>query len=200
MKVLSKGQYFGISKKRSQFKGLTITETDYPNPVSVPWHYHENAHFTFFLKGHVLETSKKDSFYATPGSLIFSNCQEPHRDSEHSANMRYFHVEIDRPWFAKHEITSGLYEGHRFFDHERYRRLFYNIYRDFREGDAVSPLAIEGSLLQCFCEMNRFREKVVGETPVWINHLRDFIRDNCSEPVSLERLAAECGRSTVYLS
>ena len=200
MKFLRKGQYFGIRKKISQFAGITITETDYPNPISVPWHYHENAHFTFFLKGHVLETSKKDSFYCTPGSLIFSNSQEPHRDTRHSPGMHYFHVEIESDWFLKHQFKSSIYEGHTFFDKPPFREFFHRIYKEFRINDSASHMSIDGLLLQAFGEMKRFKEKPTGETPEWVRRLKAYMHNNCSKAISLSDLSRECGRSTVYLS
>lgn len=199
MKFLRKGEFFGISKKIAQYNGLTITETLYPSPVCVPWHYHENPHFTFFLKGHVLEASKKEAFHCTPGSLIFHNCQEAHYDTKHSENMHYFHVEFDNKWLGQH-FTFTDHEGHAFFNHPTFRRLFHQIYREFRISDSLSQLAIEGVLLQVFCEMKRFEERLTGETPDWMKKLKAFMLDNCAQPISLDLLSKECGRSPVYLS
>ena len=200
MKFLKKGQFFGVARKTTRFGALTITDTVYPEPVSVPWHYHENPLFTFFLKGHVLETSRKDSFYCTAGSLLFSNCQEPHYNTRHTRDMHYFHVELENKWLTLHQLALTNYEGHILLNDPKLGTLFHNIYHESRVNDTASRLAIEGLLLQAFSAIRRSGEKISSESPVWVKTLREFIHTHCSEAISLERLANECQRSPVYLS
>ena len=200
MKFLAKGQFFGVARKTTTFGALTITDTVYPEPVSVPWHYHENPLFTFFLKGHVLETSRKDSFYCTAGSLLFSNCQEPHCNTRHARDMHYIHVELENRWFALHQLALTNYEGHILLNDPRVRNLFNNIYGESRLNDSASRMAIEGLLLQAFSVIKRSAEKISAESPAWVQNLKEFIHEHCSEAISLERLARECRRSPVYLS
>lgn len=200
MEYLKKGQFFGISKSITQFKGLTITETEYPAPVAVPWHYHENPHFTFFMKGHVLEANKKHDCHCIPGSLIFHHCQDAHYDTKHSDYMHYFHVEFENKWFNTHELDISDFEGHHFFNHSPLKVLFQRIYQEVRIRDTASPVAIEGLLLQAFSQISRQSQKIKSGTPEWIKKLKEFIHDNCSRPMSLELLSRESGKTPVYLS
>lgn len=114
--------------------------------------------------------------------------------------MHYFHVELDTKWLVQHQVKLADYEGHVFFDHPIFRKLFYRIYKEFRIGDSVSQLAIEGLLLQAFCELKRVDQKSIGESPDWIRNLNEFLQANYAQPISLETLSNQCGRSPVYLS
>ncbi len=58
MEQLRTGTFFGTTNETVQLDFCTITNTEYTLD-KVDWHYHENAYFTFILKGKLLECKRK---------------------------------------------------------------------------------------------------------------------------------------------
>jgi YesN/AraC family two-component response regulator len=200
MKQLKKGSFFGISKQKIDYNGLIIADTEYPAPIEVPWHYHENPYFTYFMKGHLLEVNKKESYACIPGTLVFHNWQEPHYNTRHSDYMHYFHAELDSKWFKKHHLELSSFEGSMFLDKPEYRGLFNRIYKEFHINDSASGISVEGLMMQVFGEMKRQNEIPQKKKPVWVEKARELIHDQCSESFSLELLSKELGINPTYLS
>jgi YesN/AraC family two-component response regulator len=197
MKALKQGSYFGVNKKKNQYKGLIIAETEYMAPIEVPWHYHENPYFTYFIKGYVLEVNKKTSYSCTPGTVVFHNHHEPHYNTEHSD---YFHAEVDHNWLERQQLSLGLFEGSAILDNCTHKDLFNRIYKEFLINDTASGIAIEGLMLQVFSLMQRNNKQEAHRLPVWVCKVKELIHSLSTEELSLQYLSDEIGIHPSYLS
>jgi len=54
MENLDKGKFYGNSKKQFHINGLTIVDSEFQDYSYCTWHYHQNAHFAFTTKGHLI--------------------------------------------------------------------------------------------------------------------------------------------------
>lgn len=95
MQQLRTWTFFGTTDETVPFDFCTITNTEYTLD-KVDWHYHENAYFTFILKGKLLECNKNETYHCTAGSLLFHNCQNTHYNIKPPGDTRGFHVEIKK--------------------------------------------------------------------------------------------------------
>lgn len=105
MEYLNKGKYYGIPQKVIHYNDLIITDNEYVHNM-VDWHYHENAYFTYLLKGNLIETSKTETYNCTPGTLLYHNRQEPHYNIKPEGYTRGFQLECSKDWFSRHNLTQ----------------------------------------------------------------------------------------------
>jgi AraC family transcriptional regulator len=77
--------------------------------------------------------------------------------------------------------------------------LALRLYREFCDGDAVSPLAIEGLLLEIAAALARSECQVAG-APRWLHRVRDLLHSRFSVGVSLAEIATEAGVHPVHLA
>ena len=72
------------------------------------------------------------------------------------------------------------------------------LYREFRLMDAVSPLAIEGLVLEILAELVRLTAS--SRLPPWLLRARELIHDRFQENLGLADIAAAVGVHPVYLA
>ena len=58
MKVLKKGEYFGLMQKEVDVDGVLLSEYAYKQE-NTDWHYHENPYFMYVLQGQLFDSNKK---------------------------------------------------------------------------------------------------------------------------------------------
>ncbi|ERJ59121.1 helix-turn-helix domain-containing protein [Sphingobacterium paucimobilis] len=202
MKSLTLGQHFGESKRKIKFNNLIISEAVIAPNSHVPWHYHENAYFLYSVKGNFMEVNKKEKIQCSRNTLLYHNWQEPHYNESISEGVNYFHIEIEKKWFSQKELNPDIIEGSINIHHPEIKSLFQNIYKELNVQDAVTPIAIEGMLLQAFALLQRDTQKItLGHTPKWVNRLQEIIADSYDvNQLDLQQLAEQIGISAVHLS
>lgn len=199
MDYLEKGKYYGVPQKVVNLNGLIITDNVYVLD-KVDWHYHENAYFTYMLKGGLCEISKQTSHDCLPGSLLFHNSQESHYNIKHPGYSRGFQVEIESRWFTHHEINVNEYGGVTYIDNLLVRNLFNRLYAESKVSDTCSAIAIETLMLNVFSRISHIENVSKRKTPAWLNKVCDILNDCCTEPITLNRLSIETGIHPVYIS
>ena len=200
MQILRPGEHFGVNDKRLLLNDCILTEADNSPRGIIPWHYHENAYLFYQLKGHLVEVNKKKSFTCFPGTVLFHYWQEPHYNSNFSDDSRFFHIEVGKKWFDKHMLNSCLLEGSNHLENSLFKSLVSKIYHESKINDAVTPVAIEGLLLQIFATMIRYPDDSSFAVPKWVQQVRDIIHDQYGEKITLSLLSEKTGMHPVHLS
>ena len=70
--------------------------------------------------------------------------------------------------------------------------------REFRRNDALSPIAVEGLLLELFAEASRAGAE--GRVPAWLRKARAIVGQRFAGPLALGELAREVGIHPVHLA
>ena len=201
MEYLKKGKYYGIPQKTLSFNGLLLVDNEYVKD-KVNWHYHENAYFTYLLKGKLIETSKKTSHTCVPGKLLFHYSGDPHYNIKPPGYTRGFQIEFNNSWFAKHGLQLQELEGSDSVSSRPVAMLFRKIYNETIVNDELTPLAIEGLLLQVFAEMLRRTDKSAerNSPPNWLGKVAEILREEPEEKITLSMLARMTGHHPVHIS
>ena len=201
MEYLQKGKYYGIPKKTLSFNGLLLVDNEYVRD-RVDWHYHEYAYFTYLLKGKLIETSKKTSHTCVPGTLLFHYSGDPHYNIKPPGYTRGFQIEFNNSWFSKHGLQLHELEGSGLVFSKPAAILFRKIYNETIVNDRLTPLAIEGLLLQVFAEMLRNTVKSAGRNlpPLWLGRVAEILREEQEEKITLSMLAEMTGHHPVHIS
>lgn len=200
MEKLKQGRFYGNSRKQFNLNGLTIVDSEFTNFESCPWHYHENAHFAFTTSGNLIETHKKEKIQLSKGCLMFNYSQDPHFNSHYSENVSALHIDIDKKWFEKYLIKPDSFEGVLKLYDPALTHIFLKINQEIKKFDNVSPLAVEGLVLQAIAEMIRTNSEKKSKNPLWVAKVKEVLHERFAEKLSLEDISKKIGIHPVYLS
>ena len=80
-------------------------------------------------------------------------------------------------------------------------QMLLKLYYEFRQMDEVSPLAIEGLVLELLAEMSRSQVKTKKRLPpLWLGRAEEFLRAHFSEHLSLDTVSEAVGVHAVHLA
>ena len=170
--------------------GLRLTEAAYSSGLRLPPHSHEQAHFCLLLQGIYEETSGTHSVVRKPGSLAFVEGGARHSNHIHRAGIRFFAIEMTRPWL---ERANGYQRFQRISIHFQSGLLPWlamRLYREFRSEDALAPLAIEGLALELLAGIGRQNGRVSESgSGNWLKKAKDLLHERFHEPLTLVDVA-----------
>ena len=186
---LKAGQFYGTTSQSLAANGFRFTEKAYVSSVRLPTHAHELSHFCFVLAGHYREKIARTVFERAPAALVYYPPDVSHGE-EHFSDGRHFLVEVDfksletvRDYGARLsepvllDATSSLWLANR-------------MYKEFRERDEFSPIALESISTELLIAASRTdKRKAERKPPPWLGRLKEYLRENFSEPPGLNELA-----------
>ncbi len=199
MQVLKTGTFFGENRKSFQADGLSIVDSQFYNYSSCPWHYHENAHFAFTTSGRLTETHKKRKLHLSAGSLLYNHSQEPHCNSDYSEKVAALHVDISPQWFNKYGINYSVIEGLNQINDPLIKNIFFNIYKEIKYYDSISPLSVESLVVNAITIMSNTGVDQNSLMPLWTKKAKEVLYEAYAEEISLKQLASMVNIHPVYL-
>lgn len=180
---------FGESLKREQVSAFTLTERFYPPFFKTPPHAHENALFCLVLKGNYTETYGRHERECVPLTALFHASDDPHAEHFHERGGHSFIVEIEQNWIRNirqqidfPNVTADFKDGH-------LPKLGARLYREFQRFDTVSPMIIEGLMLEITGETARRTFEKKHHKPVWLKKAEHYLQDRFAETFSLTEIA-----------
>lgn len=198
MKILSSGEYYGNKNSELRHDGITLSQYSYTG-IQTDWHYHENPYFMYVLQGNMKDCNKKATTLCPTGSLMFNNWQETHYGSKHSTNAAGFHLEFEKSWLQKHDITFTVLEGSKLVQHPEVHFLFAKLYRELSIMDNYSELTIQSILIQ-ICDSLKTEQSVESKKrPEWVDGLKELLHFD-ENTLSLEYLSQQLGVHPVHIS
>ncbi len=203
MKILTRGQYYGIKDSEQSFDGILLSQYDYTTggkDSRTDWHYHENPYFMYVLEGHMMDCNKKVKSLCPAGSLMFNNWQEAHYGSRHSETAAGFHLEFEKRWFSEKDIDIRMLEGSQLIEQPQVHLLFAKLYQEFLLHDAFSKVTIELLMVQISDALSDLKDKGSAQNmPPWVEHLKELVHFEKSN-LSLNHLSKQLGVHPVHLS
>jgi AraC family transcriptional regulator len=188
-----------LLKKRA-LDGFEIAEALYPPNSKQPRHTHALASFSFVLAGTYLENYGAHTAARQPSTIVFHPPQESHAVVYQNQPVRILSVQV-------HPTRLGyLKEQANIFDEPASRRsdtikwLGHRLYREFRQADSFSPLALEGLVFEMLAEAARTGATANGAAPRWFRRVEEFVRANFMLSLTVEGLARTAGVHPVHLS
>lgn len=155
---LSAGHYFGVKRSQVRMGDLILSECMYALQTELPKHSHENAYMILVLGGTQVEDLNGTQRWYQRDTLALHPAQEMHSQQIGAQGLRYLHVEFGANWLEENPHVSRALEKPAHFDTGRFPLMALpagSIYKEFRDMDNVSPLAIEGCVLSLLAEINR---------------------------------------------
>jgi AraC family transcriptional regulator len=189
--------FHGTTVQSSAVAGFTLTETAYGSNVRLPEHSHQAAYFCFVLQGGFTEHYERQRRACSPSTLLFHPPDEVHSDHFHS-KTRCFNLEI-----APLDMTAGRLHPRiepTGFRGGLLRALVTRLYSEFRNMDDLSPLVVEGLMLELIGEASRQSLRSSKADPPWLVQTRDILHQQFRHGLTLSNIAKLVGVHHTHLA
>ena len=181
--------------------GVTLTEATYAPNLKVPKHFHAHAGFGLVLQGTYQENYRTMSLECKPRQIKFRPASETHSNEYHGLAVRCFFIDLRAEWFERMRDYAVTLPAPTVFKSNSLVSLVLRLRRESRQMDALSPLTIEGILLEIVAEASRNLVKISERKhPRWLIQARDLLHERFSERLTLVEIAESVGVHPVYLS
>lgn len=196
---LKAGNFYGSTAKAVSVSGFRFTEKAYELKSALPRHSHELAHFCFVIDGAYTENIGSRSDERIPSTLIFYPPDVTHAESHHSRG-RHFLIELESWRSESMRDYNALLSDPSVLIDSSTSWLAAKIYREFRNMDELSKMALEGLTLELLVETSRRSKKDERRQPAWLSKATDILSDSFSNPPCLDDIADAIGIHPVHLA
>jgi AraC family transcriptional regulator len=192
----------GTAAATRQVPGFRIIENHYTGTLELPRHFHESAYLSYILEGQYSESyGGSGSVVCLAGAVRYLPPGHKHSNT-FRAGTRCLLVEIEPSALqrvAKHTETlqqpgeiQSIAGGW----------LAQRLYQEFRQGDQLALMSLEGILLELLAEGARHAggSGPVRMVPRWLRTAREYLESNFLRPLSLAEVAGVAGVHRVHLS
>jgi AraC family transcriptional regulator len=182
--------------------GFRVVENHYPAGLELPRHVHENAYLSYVLEGPYSESyGDSASVTCAPRLLRYLPPALPHANV-FDAGSHCLIVEVE------HEALKRVNEHSTALDRPGDIQgigstwLAQRLYHEFRQGDELALVSLEGILLEMLAEGARQAgaNGAVAVIPRWLRIAREYLEANFLRPLSLAEIAGAAGVHRVHLS
>jgi AraC family transcriptional regulator len=201
LRHLPSGTYYGSRKRCRHVPGFKLTEQEYVPGFVIPRHAHATAYFGLIIEGGYRETYDHRSRECGPSTLLFHPRGEVHSEDHYDTVVRIFCMEPNEQLLASSKEFGRAFDGPREFRAGALVRLAARLYREFRDEDGLSALAMEGIALEFLAiAARRAEQRAPAAPPRWLRQVRDALHDRYRESVQLQELARVAGIHPAHLA
>jgi AraC family transcriptional regulator len=197
---LCQGSFCGEVLKRREVAGFILTETRYPPRLSIPRHSHENGYICFVRQGAYTEDYGRRTRSCQPLTVAIHPSDEIHSERFLNREARSFNIEPNRAWLERIRPYSSALDGPAEFQGGAMAALAVKLYREFINLDDVSPLALEGIMLEMIAEATRRQAPATSQPPRFLARARELMHARFAESLSVAEIARSAGVHPVYLA
>ena len=198
--TLSSGCFYGNLSKSHEMYGLRLAEIVYPPKHKTLEHTHERAYFSLTLQGEYTKLYGKQSVPCTPETLVFHPPGQK-QSGYCEKGGRSFVIEIGPQALERFEHPAVSLEGLAISRGGVLTWLATRLYKEFRQMDQFSPLAIEGLALEMIVAgARRSRRASYCTPPFWLEQTKEVLDTCFSENLRLVRIAETVGVHPVHMA
>jgi AraC family transcriptional regulator len=191
-------KFYGQVKDSRQISAITLSEIIHKNPIRLPEHFHELAHFALVIKGSYSETFASKMYRHSPMEIIWHRAGISHQDEIGERGACFFTIEFQPEYLINLSEFAALPND--FFERDglivRQAQQLYDEFKNWRTG---SDQIIEGLTLQMLGHSVR---KQISEKypPIWLVRVVKRLNEEFRTNLSIGKLALEAGVHPVYLA
>jgi AraC-like DNA-binding protein len=201
LKKLEPGSYYGATERCYDHEGLTVAESVFPSGLVIPPHEHTNPFFCLLLEGCCTTSWGRQTWTGGPLSLTLYPAGLAHANRWHDSEGRTLSVEFAHPWLERIQERTTVLDRPADYEGGPQVWLARRLFEECRRQDDVSPLAVEGLVLELIVECSRSRVELPHpHPPHWLDRVRELLHDRFSENLSLGEVAAAAGISADHLA
>jgi AraC family transcriptional regulator len=197
---LQAGDFFGERRACRRLSGLSVTESVYAAHAVLPRHAHAHAFLSFVVQGCYRETYGTKTRHCVAPTLIFHPQGESHADEFAETGGRVLSVEFAPGWLDRARAHAPMLDASAEFQGGTPCWLMIRLRQELRQWDEVSPLAIEGLVLEIVATMIRRSDlERVREPPSWLRRARDLLHARFADNLTPEEVARAAGVHPTHL-
>jgi AraC family transcriptional regulator len=193
-------EVFGNAGQSYQIAEFTLVEKTYPPNLKIPLHTHDSLVMSFVVGGEMIETNGYSRFECEQSGLVVNPAGMSHSclygtsgakclvievAPQRLASLRQCAINLGEPVYAGGEALSGLAR---------------RIWGEYKVMDQISPLAIEGLMLELLAGIARCKTEKCLEPPDWLRQVRDHLHDCFVDALGLQQLAQLAGVHPSHLA
>ena len=198
---LGPGEFYGDVLDKQQCGGLVLSELRHDERRLLPAHTHELAYFCLLLGGAYRERVGRRTFEYAPFTVMFHPPGMTHCDEVGRDGGRFFSIEIQGGWLERlRECGAGVPEPLLEARGGELVWLATRLYREHRQGDALSRLAVEGLVLEMLALTARPRETLETRPPAWLGAAVELLEAEFRESLTVSDIAARVGVHPFHLA
>lgn len=173
--------------------GLHFLQIQYRMEREMPLHAHEDAaSLNLCLSGTLRESRGRQTFLQGPSSLSLIPAGLPHAN-RFPAGACTFLVVLGALWVERVHPVSDLLCQPRGYQEGPPTWIAARMHREFLRRDDLTPLALEGMLLELVTELARGETPSGGHVPRWLPAAAEFLRAHFTEAITSDAVAAAAG-------
>lgn len=198
---LPPGNLFGETLQSCQVSGFKLSERSYPPCFETPRHSHNWPLFCLVIDGSYTETYGAKTRSCCPYTLLYHPPSELHAEHFHNSGGRSFIIEIDPDWLNRLRGQAIVADDSADFYGGILGVLGQRLYKEFQAMDNLSPLVIEGLMLEIVGEASRHTKlPSTLRPPHWLTQAHDLLRDSFTKHLTLDEIAKVVGVHPVHLA
>jgi len=198
---LQSGCFYGQLSKTERVPDLTLTEIAYPSRHVTPEHSHEQAYFSFTLNGRYTKMYGSQRVECTPQTLVFHPPSQKQSGKCGEAGGRSFLIELETSFLHQLQRHPLIADRLSIYRDGPLLRFAARLYQEFRRMDELSPLTIEGLMLEMLAEASRKKANSRNaKPPRWLEQTREIASTSFSEHLTIGTIAKSVGVHPVYLA
>ena len=198
---LPPGEMYGETVTSRRIGGFILSERIYSPRYETPRHSHRWPLLCFVIDGTYTETYGGKTRLCSPSTLLFHPQDELHEEHFHDHGGRSFIVEIEPEWLERIRERVSVAAGAGEFSGGALAGLGRSLYREFASPDDVSPLVVEGLMLEIVAKASRHAAKPAASgVPRWLEQARELLCARFAERLTLDEMAAAVHVHPVHLA
>lgn len=186
------GGFYGSPVLEDEVGPFHLAERLYRPGQTIPRHVHARPYVCFVVEGRYRERSSGTTTECGPSTLLIHPAGASHSDRFEADPARLLMLELDAAWLDSLDVPS--LDVPAIFPGGPVAAFGSRIRREAAWHDDVSPLALEGLVLELLASAHRERKGTGPRTaPAWLRETRERLEASFRHPPSLADLAAEGG-------
>ena len=181
--------------------GFTVVENHYPAGLELANHRHEHALLSYVLEGPYAESYGNASSVICPPRVLRYLPPEQNHSNLFDEGTHCLIVEVEPEALKRVEEHSKALDQPGEIQGIASTWQAQRLYHEFRQGDGLALVSLEGILLEMLAEGARHTgAERVAVIPRWLHIAREYLEANFLRQVSLAEIAGAAGVHRVHLS
>jgi AraC family transcriptional regulator len=198
---VARGQFYGRALTRRRIGDLLLIDSRHLAGSRLSRHSHETA---YFCLNHGVGTYEEEygrrRRSCRPGMLVVHPPGEVHSQN-HLGAVASLNVEVGPAWLRRVTELEGPLDQPTEFRGCEIGAAGFQLFREFRNADQDSPLAIESLCWEILVASLDNRDQAAGVgRPRWLVEARDLLDAGIREPLTLKGIAREAGVHPVHFA
>lgn len=182
--------------------GFRVIEATFPPLLKLASHYHERAGFSVILEGGLEKEFGSLTVTSPAPAFVTMPPAEKHKAVFAQTGGHLLIIEPEATIGDLLRPCNGLLERVSHTRDPKVTHIARRITWELQAPDDLSPLAIEGLVLELLASAARGRERseTEGHPPPWLITARDYLHDHFAASVQVKEVAAQVGVHPVHLA